>query len=247
MSLYSIKRWLILKAMKTFTTSINRAIYRNDERRINILIRDKIDLNQPDIFSYSPFLVASSIGNSKILKMLFEANVDQQKRPDDGSSPLILAVDSGKYDAVEYLISLNLFNFDETDNCGITPLILACGIGSMDIVQLLLNHGADVNHRAHSQGETPLNSSIVNGGHKKIVELLLKRGAKVDVANIYGLTPLMHAARNGHEEIIKMLVEYGADLTPKDNMGITALRWAELKMHKNIYRYLENQINNKNK
>jgi len=240
---FALKRWLILKAMRTFTTPINRAIYQNDIKKINIFINDKKDLNQPDIFSYTPLLVASSIGNIKILKMLIEANIDFQKRPNDGNGPLILAVDSGKSEAVEYLLNLNLFNVDETENGGITPLILACGIGSLSIVQFLINHGADVNHQAHSQGETPLNNAILYGGYKDIVDLLLRCKVDVNVANIYGLTPLINATRKGYEEIVKMLVENGADLTLKDNEGRTALKWAELKFQEKIYRYLESQIN----
>lgn len=34
-------------------------------------------------------------------------------------------------------------------------------------------------------------------GHVKIVELLIKNGAKVDIKNIYGKTPLYLAARFG--------------------------------------------------
>jgi ankyrin repeat protein len=47
-------------------------------------------------------------------------------------------------------------------------------------------------------------------GHKEIVDILIKRGAEVNVKNKNGQTPLNNATRIGHKEIMELLIENGA-------------------------------------
>jgi ankyrin repeat protein len=44
-------------------------------------------------------------------------------------------------------------------------------------------------------------------GQIEIVKLLLERGAKVDIADIYGYTPLKAAELKGHKEVADLLRE----------------------------------------
>ena len=44
-----------------------------------------------------------------------------------------------------------------------------------------------------------------------VVALCIEKGAKVDMENNNGVTPLMAAARDGLTGIVKMLLEAGAD------------------------------------
>ena len=44
-----------------------------------------------------------------------------------------------------------------------------------------------------------------------VVALCIEKGAKVDLQNNNGVTPLMAAARDGLTAIVKMLLEAGAD------------------------------------
>ena len=55
-----------------------------------------------------------------------------------------------------------------------------------------------------------------------LAELLLKAGAKTDVADSDGLTPLMAAAKFSSEDAvtaIKLLLKAGADYTARDKKG----------------------------
>jgi uncharacterized protein len=240
LSCYAIKVIVYKAKIRMFTTSINRAIYCNNINKLNKFISQKKDLNLCDRFSLSPILVAASIGNVEIMKILLNENGDYKKKSIDGDNLLIKTIDSKKYQAVEYLVNAKLFNINEPDNFGTTPLILSCGYGLFDVTKLLIDNGADINYQAHYQGETALGSAIVHGGHIEIVKLLLEHNVNIDPVDKYGLTPLLQAVRKGHEEIVKLLVENNADLTHKDNEGRTALKWAEFKLHgNNIYDYLE--------
>jgi ankyrin repeat protein len=54
-----------------------------------------------------------------------------------------------------------------------------------------------------------------------VVALCLEKGAKVDMENNNGVTPLMAAARDGLTAIVKMLLEAGADAYQVDEFKRT--------------------------
>ena len=62
-----------------------------------------------------------------------------------------------------------------------TALHLAAGAGSVDAVAALLDHGADVNAGEGAWGQTPLIFAAANN-RVDAIRLLIKRGAKVDLA-----------------------------------------------------------------
>jgi len=51
-----------------------------------------------------------------------------------------------------------------------------------------------------------------NNGHERAVELLLQRGAEVDLQDSDGWTALMCAADNGHERVVELLLRRGAKI-----------------------------------
>jgi ankyrin repeat protein len=55
---------------------------------------------------------------------------------------------------------------------------------------------------------------------------VLSKGANVNAADEYGLTPLHHAINQGHRNIAELLIAQGARLDMKDNAGRTALHYA---------------------
>ena len=56
--------------------------------------------------------------------------------------------------------------------------------------------------------------------------LLIRAGAKADVANRYGITPLLHASRIGDEAMIKALLDGGANPALTHPDGETTLMGA---------------------
>ena len=94
--------------------------------------------------------------------------------------------------------------------------------GIPDLVQLLLSYNADVNARMSSKGYIALHLAA-EMARKEIMAILLDAGAKVDVHNVWGRTPLMIAVRNGHQANVKLLLEHGANASAKDYWGSTVL------------------------
>ena len=103
-----------------------------------------------------------------------------------------------------------------------TPLMYAAGEGRFDVVKYLINHGADV---SKTNEQTALHYAIENG-HLKVVELLLSKGAGIDVEDKWCCTPLMLAARTGHSDILLYLINQGVDLNKTNVHKQTALHHA---------------------
>ncbi|KAI7866911.1 uncharacterized protein EV154DRAFT_540982 [Mucor mucedo] len=102
---------------------------------------------------------------------------------------------------------------------GYMPLQLACiSENHIAVVQYLIDRGADVNAQRWSKkhvvdksqavagatGSTALHVACANGC-TKIVDLLLRNGAKIHVKDKYGSRPIDVAAAKHHVEIVKLL------------------------------------------
>jgi len=68
-------------------------------------------------------------------------------------------------------------------------------------------------------------------GHYEVVEILLARGAYVDLKNRYGNTALIWSSYYGHIHCVRLLLENGADVTHKNDNGMSAMDMAQTKGH----------------
>ena len=107
---------------------------------------------------------------------------------------------------------------------GSSALFVAARNGHSGAVKLLLEHGADPEHR-DGPGMTPVIYSTANN-HKEILKMLIDAGADVNAASASGFTAFMAAARYRGPEIIDLLLEHGADIGARDQSGQTALHFA---------------------
>lgn len=86
-------------------------------------------------------------------------------------------------------------------------------------LQKAIQNGADIDAVVYKMENqmVPLLAGFANNGRLDAVNLLLQKGAQVDMRDSIGRTPLSYAAKNLQEQIVKLLIEYGADPTIKDN------------------------------
>jgi ankyrin repeat protein len=70
----------------------------------------------------------------------------------------------------------------------------------------------------------PLQAS--QSGSIEAVRLLLRHGARPNIANNNGTTALMRAAQSGRLLVVITLVDSGASVHIRDNQGMTALMLA---------------------
>lgn len=89
-----------------------------------------------------------------------------------------------------------------------TALIAAAHLGHDGVVRQLIAAGAPLDH-VNNLGWTALMETVIlgDGGprHQACVDALLRAGARRDIADRAGVTPLEHAKRRNYAEMTKML------------------------------------------
>jgi hypothetical protein len=99
-------------------------------------------------------------------------------------------------------------------------LIEAVLAGRYTFVGWLLGLGAEVNG-CNSRGESAF-FAAAQAGDLLTAELLLFYGSQVDLADSWGVTPLMTAVFHGHCPMVIFLTQWGADLSIQNREGLNA-------------------------
>ena len=98
----------------------------------------------------------------------------------------------------------------------------ACLDGYESVIRFMLDRGADVNGLC-AEGNSPL-MDAASMGHTKAVDLLLRRGAVVDLPNkSHHYTALRAACFKAHEGAVRLLLAAGASTTLEDSRGRSAM------------------------
>ncbi|RBA11145.1 hypothetical protein FPRO05_04318 [Fusarium proliferatum] len=115
------------------------------------------------------------------------------------------------------------------------PLYYAIKLHLNDVaISLVTEQSAN---ESSSLGRSPLGVACANGCID-VVDVLLKKGADLTVANHNGWTPLHAASYNGHEHVVDLLLDHGCRADLRDKEGRTPLSCAAEKGHEPIVRRL---------
>ncbi|CAB0034327.1 unnamed protein product [Trichogramma brassicae] len=88
----------------------------------------------------------------------------------------------------ELLKIYDRFDVIYADKSGFSHFHVVCKYGYVDLIEKFLEAGQDPNCLVRETGDTPLHVALYSE-KKEVFELLLKKGANPNVANIKGLTP----------------------------------------------------------
>jgi ankyrin repeat protein len=122
------------------------------------------------------------------------------------TTPLIQAAVNGHADAVRVLMSrgadVNYVHryMHEGKEISTTPLIQAAVNGHADAVRMLMSRGAEVNKHEPCNGSTALHVAVQEV-HVPVIELLISKGAIVDVRRKDGKTPLHMVGTQGSSHL----------------------------------------------
>eukprot|EP00667_Euglena_gracilis_P001533 EG_transcript_1533 len=171
----------------------------------------------------SGLMLAAQMGDVAMVARLVEIKADvQYRRPTNGASALLCACEAGRDTTALKLIEARADpNACSTDSM-VSPLIRAAEAGQVHVVEALLDSGAVLDYQ-NKFGQSALMAATYYQ-HEEVVDLLLQRGAKTELACGKGPTALLMAIETGNVPIVNRLLEAKANILRRrvDN-GQTAL------------------------
>ena len=185
------------------------------------------------------FLAARSDRSADIVKLLIATGADVNAADAAKMTVLHSAAWGNDTETVRLVVNAGA-NVNAVDFAGFTALIHAASNRNLDAVRLLLAKGADVNARSGDGSFqkvkagsialgyfTPLTAAAPLGS-RDLIAALLDAGAKINVADLRGMTPLMLAVANDRQQldVIRLLLSRGAEVSARSLAGETALDWA---------------------
>jgi ankyrin repeat protein len=209
-----------------------------DLPKLRLLLAHGADVNAQTRLGRTALMVAAACdGCSENVRLLIGKGADVKARDKRGTTAVALAALAGDIDSVRLLLDRGA-DAREASQSGLAPLMQAIENCSLPAATALIAHGADVNAANTFGGTvkfgaielvqlTPLHFAAPYCG-ADVVKLLLDAGAKVNAADVRGMTPLMLAVASEHQDagVVRLLLAAGADPNAHSKSAETPLDWA---------------------
>ncbi|XP_059621039.1 ankyrin repeat and KH domain-containing protein mask isoform X3 [Phlebotomus argentipes] len=190
----------------------------------------------------SPLMLAAMNGHTQAVKLLLDMGSDINAQIETNrNTALTLACFQGRHEVVNLLLERKA-NVEHRAKTGLTPLMEAASGGYIEVGRVLLDKGADVNAAPVPSSRDTALTIAADKGHVKFVELLLYRGAAVEVKNKKGNSPLWLAANGGHLAVVEILYAHDADIDSQDNRKVSCLMAAFRKGHTKVVKWMVNHV-----
>lgn len=187
------------------TVNLYRAVHSGDLDQIKRHLFWKTDINQPGPDGSYPLHVAVSQGRVVIARELLSHGARLDARDALGRTPLHVALANGKIQAAELLLQQGA----EDDRQALLFQLAEAQALDRDSIDFLTAHGADLNSIG-PEGRAPLHLAVA-AGNLKLAKQLISAGAKVNLEDSSGQTPLDIASGQDEPTLIRLLEQYGAE------------------------------------
>ena len=159
--------------------------------------------------------------DTDIVELLVQYGAQINFAMDEGSTPLLLSLEKGKYKIAEFLVTQGADTEATDAGTSRTPIIFASLAANYSLVNSLIRHGASP--KASSAWGSPIQALIYNipGDTPEAMEnlvrtcrLLLNSGADVngDPTDHCNMTALQMAIDFGNQELVEIFLKEGANI-----------------------------------
>jgi ankyrin repeat protein len=186
--------WVLLALLPEVRTDarLAEAAKNGDAAAVRALVEQKVDVNAPGPDGTPPLYWAIQSDDLATTQLLIRAGADVKTPNRYGITPIGIAAGNGNVAMIRALLEAGA-DPNTVDPANETPLISAVRSGEFDAVRLLLEHGAKVDWAEPTYGQTAL-MFAVREASPAIVDLLIKKGASIDVRTRTGPTPAFRPA-----------------------------------------------------
>ena len=209
-----------------------------------LLLEHGADINGRNRDDNTALHLAVFLGRAEIVELLLKNGADVNAKNDDGATPVDILgvpwemtrlltrpmgialereqVEDGKAKIREMfstdpnLSGKTLPNAQENS----TDLWAAARTGDLQAIKRYIKEGGDVNALDKGFQLSAMSWSALYG-QTEVVQLLIEKGADVNIKSGDGATPLHSAAFLGRVDVAKLLLENGADIKAHNNDGAT--------------------------
>ena len=190
-------------------TALHQAAARGNLDMVKELVQAGAEVNAVTKDGRTPIFYAAERGKASTVSYLLDKKAEINLADEKGVTPLILAARSGNAALVKFLVVNKKANFAATAKDGTTALI--AGAKTPEIVKFLAEKMPNVNG-VDPDGNTVLHL-CAETADEETVRKLLYYGAKEDLPNKKGETPILLAARAGNTDMVKRLLNMNVKVT----------------------------------
>lgn len=199
----------------------------------SMILSEGNNINSTDKDGNTLLHLAIVNNNYKLVKFLIEKNATIAVFNKEGIFPLEMAIIYQRTSIVKYLVKHNSSLFNKN---GFTPLHCAAAVGNTSILKLIMPFYKGFNSPEQQTGYTALHYACQDG-HFKASKMLLYAGAKADVLDGEGFSPLHIAAALGNKLLLELLLKFGARInrrTPQGTPLHAAVAWRHYSIVKRL-------------
>ncbi len=219
----------------TGVTPLYAAVASKKPEAVRFLLDKGADPNAQTRYQTTPLFAAAESGSVEIIRLLIERKADVNHVSPIFGSPLHRAAYMDQPEAAEALMDAGA-DLKVKDQRGQTPLHQAAQLGRVAVARIFAEKGAPLDDLEGNK-RTPLHLGIMWGTDRaglnsaaEMAFLLMGKGAKVDTADVEGVTPLISAVRKGLTDLAgSMLIRGGNPKMLEPGTNRTLLHLAALK------------------
>eukprot|EP00043_Microstomoeca_roanoka_P020328 m.244374 g.244374 ORF g.244374 m.244374 type:complete len:1483 (+) comp17147_c7_seq2:978-5426(+) len=220
------------------------AIRQNKQATIDLFLKYNADWRVLDGHGLSALHTAAKVNHIALIKELLKRGAEVDHLAADGSTPLHMAVHHDFQDLAKLLLEAGA-NANAKNQDGVFPLYRAvCNSArtvyrNFEMEQLLIDSGADI-HLTTNRGRNILHAAVVSADDAErldkartpvdpieiVSDICSLEGLQLDLADVFGRTPLHYASLSGAILTARYLIKRGAQPNKEDRDHNSALQLA---------------------